>query len=50
MDLLSEMTTYVILVISGLLPIANPFSTAPVFLAMTFQGMYIKISIMCRTT
>lgn len=35
MQLLSEMSGYVILVITGLLPIANPFSTAPVFLAMT---------------
>jgi len=35
MELFHEMVTYVIIVVTGLLPIANPFSTAPVFLAMT---------------
>lgn len=38
MELIREMSVYVIMVITGLLPIANPFSTAPVFLAMTSES------------
>ena len=35
MQIISELFTYVAVVVVGLLPIANPFSTAPVFLAVT---------------
>lgn len=35
MQFLYDMVSYIAIVIAGLLPIANPFSTAPVFLAVT---------------
>ena len=35
MELVSDVLSYLAIVITGLLPIANPFSTAPVFLAVT---------------
>ena len=35
MDQLWEVADYVVFVVLGLLPIANPFSTAPVFLTLT---------------
>ena len=34
-DILNEMAYYVVLVVIGLLPITNPFSTAPTFVALT---------------
>lgn len=35
MDYAVELFGYVLLVIAGLIPIANPFSTAPIFISMT---------------
>ena len=35
MQIITDLLTYVAVVVAGLLPIANPFSTAPVFLAVT---------------
>ncbi|MGB2691922.1 MAG: MarC family NAAT transporter [Thermodesulfobacteriota bacterium] len=35
MQIISDLFTYIAIVVVGLLPIANPFSTAPVFLAVT---------------
>lgn len=35
MQLVSDFLSYIAIVVVGLLPIANPFSTAPVFLAVT---------------
>ena len=35
MDFISDLASYVAIVVIGLLPIANPFSTAPVFLSVT---------------
>lgn len=35
MQIVTDLLTYVAVVVAGLLPIANPFSTAPVFLAVT---------------
>ncbi len=35
MDFALELSGYVLLVIAGLIPIANPFSTAPIFISMT---------------
>jgi len=37
MQTLSEFFYYIAIVVIGLLPIANPFSTAPVFLAVTSE-------------
>lgn len=35
MSLAYELVGYVVLVIAALIPIANPFSTAPVFISLT---------------
>jgi multiple antibiotic resistance protein len=35
MDFVTELISYVVLVIAALIPIANPFSTAPLFVSMT---------------
>lgn len=35
MQIISDLLSYIAIVVVGLLPIANPFSTAPVFLAVT---------------
>ena len=35
MQFLYELVSYIVIVVVGLLPIANPFSTAPVFLSLT---------------
>lgn len=35
MELALELFAYILLVVAGLIPIANPFSTAPVFIGMT---------------
>ncbi|EIM63260.1 MarC family NAAT transporter [Desulfobacter postgatei] len=37
-DYFFELISYVILVFTGIFPIANPFSTAPVFLALTINN------------
>lgn len=38
MSVLSELTGYVVLVVMGIVPIANPFSSAPLFISMTANG------------
>jgi len=35
MQIISDLFSYIAIVVIGLLPIANPFSTAPIFLAVT---------------
>ena len=35
MQIITDLFTYIAVVVAGLLPIANPFSTAPVFLAVS---------------
>lgn len=35
MDILLELSGYILLVIAGIIPIVNPFSSAPVFMALT---------------
>jgi len=37
MNLIVEYSGYVLLVVAGLIPIANPFSTAPLFIGMTAE-------------
>ncbi len=37
MNLIIEYSGYVLLVVAGLIPIANPFSTAPLFIGMTAE-------------
>ena len=37
MQFLYELGSYIVVVVVGLLPIANPFSTAPVFIAITSE-------------
>lgn len=51
MQIISELFSYVAVVVAGLLPIANPFSTAPVFLAVTSnldnQSKYKLLRLTC---